>query len=1121
MPSILSRILGKKKNPDPAPLLDGEKYEAVPKTPSPSAPAFAETAQRPKSPLKVRSRESEKAHGLGIRRKPASTDGPAKPQISAAPILSLSLPDPKFEEKKTQGLGVVFEGITDGPPRLDDEVLGSKRLTPAETLSLVQKTSEVISDRGLDALGVMRPHWFASPRQQEIQLKLISRFLQTLSQQSNGASTSSRVTFESELRYTSDPHDVAAVLRWGLRHLQLEGNNFGSSNHLDWYKSFVESERSGSYPPKAFDDSLVPLLPTSHTQLLRAVLDLVSSLAAHSEENGISGNKLSKVLGWWVVSSRSIEGASWREFYLQWEAAARQFEHLFLAYIRTQEAQSRMPRRLTELVKNYPFARNRREDDGVFLPRSRFTTRSATALFVRVTVDKSRALVRPHPLRIVEDALMASAESESTSEFAIFWQGIRNLASKPVASEDDSKEKSENSNASLNLSTILTDETIRLLSLVPTPDGDGGVVSLLTSLPSGLEQRSISLGDRSPTTENGITQIPPKDNLPNDKAAAPSSVSNRETEMNTDWQSFSNAGFRSPSGLSLAASLWDNDTEVTHPVAKKNLAVGKRNLSIKTGSSRPVSVDSPLQPPPVAQPRRLTFGEPQLVKLDEAFIDFWADTLLDTIARAWPTFVVCQLKSVPTLRLEENDKTIEWLIIERVAAEPTRPSPSPVGQSVKTLPPRPNSPSKSESGKSSRWTTSTLAATRKRWSLFPTRHESAPAVQGGKDRAARKAATDAKVGEMGEILKEEDEGKVNGIKANGVKANGMKAEVGEKDKVSYLPATHSNGALKGEEPATDVPVESTPIPTEVPSIVVEGLPKQPEQSAEVAAPTILQLESDTPAPESHPVDTPVVKELQPAAREGIAEPQPTEQETHKLPASDTNATPSVAHKPPLIVEPAAQAETTQSTHPTEETLTETEAVPIPEPQVSTLRSDEELASVHVEEHHTGERPATEVFLGSAVHETVEKLAISELVEESAILGSVEEPAIPQPAVQFAFPEPAEEPAVPEPIVEPTTVVPGQTEEKHIPEVSELVAHDAVEELAEESISQPENHVAEVSAPELTAVPLHDDSFSKSDVAEIPEGHAPETVPDAAPVHHEEPTTPSATANTEPNVDAEG
>jgi hypothetical protein len=189
---------------------------------------------------------------------------------------------------------------------------------------------------GLEVLGVMRPHWFASSRQQESQLRLISRFIQSLSsQQSNDDAGSSTANFESELRYAHDPHDVAAVLRWGLRHLRLENDSFGSSTTTDWYQSFVNSERSSSYPAKAFNEILLPLLPPAHSQLLRDVLDLVSSLAAHSEQNGISGNKLSKVLGWWIISDRNIEGSQWQAFYKEWEAAARQFEHLFLSYIRS------------------------------------------------------------------------------------------------------------------------------------------------------------------------------------------------------------------------------------------------------------------------------------------------------------------------------------------------------------------------------------------------------------------------------------------------------------------------------------------------------------------------------------------------------------------------------------------------------------------------------------------------------------------------------------------------------------------------------------------------------------------------------------------------------------------
>ena len=150
MPSLLSRFLGKKKNTDPSLLLDGEKYEAVPKTPSPSAPTFPEALRRsmsPTFPSKTKSKD-QADKGLGIRRKQASTPATTAKANEELPMLSLSLPDTKLDEKKSQGLGTVFSDITDGPPRLDDEVLGAKRLTPIETLDLVQKTSEVISEQG-------------------------------------------------------------------------------------------------------------------------------------------------------------------------------------------------------------------------------------------------------------------------------------------------------------------------------------------------------------------------------------------------------------------------------------------------------------------------------------------------------------------------------------------------------------------------------------------------------------------------------------------------------------------------------------------------------------------------------------------------------------------------------------------------------------------------------------------------------------------------------------------------------------------------------------------------------------------------------------------------------------
>lgn len=183
---------------------------------------------------------------------------------------------------------------------------------------------------------MMHPHWYsASP---DVQRKLISLFILSLTPRSPITTLSPTPTspamFNTELEYTRSPHDIAAVLRWALRHVRLEGDSFGGTpGQWDWYSTFLDTERARSYPPSAFSEFLK--LPPAHHQLLVATLEIVSSLAAHSEHNGISGSKLSKSFGLWLLTTkRAEEGEDWAAFYARWERAGRVLEHLFLAYIR-------------------------------------------------------------------------------------------------------------------------------------------------------------------------------------------------------------------------------------------------------------------------------------------------------------------------------------------------------------------------------------------------------------------------------------------------------------------------------------------------------------------------------------------------------------------------------------------------------------------------------------------------------------------------------------------------------------------------------------------------------------------------------------------------------------------
>jgi Domain of unknown function (DUF1708) len=185
----------------------------------------------------------------------------------------------------------------------------------------------------------MHPHWYsASP---DVQRKLISRYLLSLAPNStittfSPSSAASVSAFESELNYTRSPYDIAAVLRWGLRHLKLHADAFGKdSSEWEWYTTFAETERVSNYPPQAFTQILVPNLPAAHSELLFATLDIISSLAAHSELIGSSGSKIAKLLGVWLLAAhRHVENDDWNTFYDRWERAGRIMEHLFLARIR-------------------------------------------------------------------------------------------------------------------------------------------------------------------------------------------------------------------------------------------------------------------------------------------------------------------------------------------------------------------------------------------------------------------------------------------------------------------------------------------------------------------------------------------------------------------------------------------------------------------------------------------------------------------------------------------------------------------------------------------------------------------------------------------------------------------
>ncbi|KAI9435839.1 hypothetical protein H4582DRAFT_1796100, partial [Lactarius indigo] len=709
MPSFLSKLLGRKKLQEPEPstdkrgsptsLLEG-KFEAVSPTVSPSAALFTDSgAAQIRGNDKTKDKESP-FNLLRYKSRPSSDSSTTENPVTDVPHLSLTLPVTK---DRGRALDVVFESGHEVFALLDEAAIGERRLSPHETLSLVRACSQVIVERGLETLGIMHPHWHSAS--QEVQHRLISLYILSLASNSPNSVTSptspTSATFESELHYARSPHDVGAVLRWGLRHLKLDGASFGKeSGDWTWYNTFAAAERTGSFPSDAFSKSLIPQLPLAHSELLLATLDIISSLSAHGEANGSSGSRLSRFLGLWLLTAEhSPEGDDWATFYDRWDRAGRILEHLFLARIRGEAHQ--LPRRLTELVEQYPYASDPDASDDSLLPRPRFSTRDYDALLVRLDTEYIGALKpRSHPLRLIADALRAQSAPESANvEDADLWDSIRKaslILDSPGGTGDLA-----HTEPIPNFSNVFSDETIRLLSLIPADISDKNkhtpTFVLLSPISPG-RPRSFSLPDspRSPTQVDHSHASPPgrPTVAPSPNANPSTAPTTASPETPTDWLQFSNKGFGSISPTrDLVATLWDNDVEVTvpppAPLSRK---------SSRRAHSRRSSVDSPsaqTHVPPLPAAPALPASKATLiarVKLNEAFVDFWADALFDPISKPWLRFVLCQLKPLPSV-LASSTPTPTWLIIEQrfVRHAPAHPPKEEI--EAPTTPPRPRASS--------------------------------------------------------------------------------------------------------------------------------------------------------------------------------------------------------------------------------------------------------------------------------------------------------------------------------------------------------------------------------------------------------------------------------------------
>ncbi|KAF5329545.1 hypothetical protein D9619_009366 [Psilocybe cf. subviscida] len=1062
MHAFLSKIFGRKKDEkkdeetsptalSPTQLLDG-KFEAVSPTVSPSASKFLELDQ-------TNGERDQSTSSARTTTRPTSLDGKSS-KLDTLPHLSLN-----FGETRTEGF------LLDDEIRgLSDNLIGERRLNPLEALILIRSCSQAITAHGLETLGLMHPHWYSSSP--DTQRKLISQFLH--SQSIKNANDTITTTFDSAIESTRSMHDIAAVLRWGLRHLQLDGDSFGTD--AGWYKTFLDAEAAAQYPPKAFSEKLAPMIPLAHLELLTTTLELFSSLAAHSEANSTSGSKLAKLFGIWLLTARQIEDKDdWFSFYARWERTGRQLEHLFLARIRDTNEDERMPIRLLELVRKYPYTQGLSSPttDIQLLPRPRLSTPIYDALFVRIEIEFPPSARKPkskmHPLNLLADAF---ATKVTTGEYADLWTKITAA--------------SKNGESPLPLSNIFADETIRFLSIVPdsnkAKEAKSPTFSLLQS-PSSPSAGSLASVEAE---VQAATQAPSSHKKFATEPITPLTAS--ASAIGNDWDQFSSSGFldSSPAIAPLVATLFDQDIEKTVP-PEPSAALSRRSSRRVKAISRK-SVDLSRTPPkdvayfpapteagpneinPVVRAARL-----EMIQFDEAFIDFWTDSLLDPITAKWPTFIICKFKStlVPSLTYgapsEDNQqqKQLKWLVLEQVYTSAKPPPP--------IMLPTPDATPMTSPVEQAR-AVSPTPSTKKRFNFW-SMSRSTSSTSTGSANGKKKAPT-GKVNEMGELVEESAEQVKNKYVAQTANEDPSKKvvtrvpvpaeEIKDSSAVpvaaaaaavaaTTVAATAVAAAAVTADSETTTPPEEDKTPTQEIVAPIQEEVSNPQAVAEAVVPALESVHADaqvgTPVADTVPPPPAATSELtttptEPPSIGPTADAAAPAFDEPEVPATPTGlvreaiapqAVPLVVEPeiPPQAEEVTAAAHTEATSTPAVETVSIVETPPVVEEVPAALSDDVETVSAPTVEIDAV-IPVVEALQVEAVP-PVGETSVSRMIEEPEVaLAPVVEPADAPivvavsvveaaPVIEKALPAPAlEAESTVAPIVEAETATPFAT-----------------------------------------------------------------------------------------------
>jgi hypothetical protein len=699
-----------------------------------------------------------------------------------------------------------------------------------------------------------------------------------------------------------------------------------------------------------------------------------------------------------------------------------------------------MPTRLQELVKQYPYSKYGVEGDDL-LPRPRFSTRQYDALFVRVDTElpSSGRVVKEHPLRLIAEAFSAQLSPSSGSDGEV-WDRLKKAA--------DEAEAESSPDGKTALTKIFADETVNLLNRVPMDASLAGPkTNAASATPTPTRAASPVRGRSFYSTENangnGVHATNEPSNVGADDKATlkvPTSIPLPPSPVTPDWAAFSTSGFgESPQPLAFL----DKDVEKSKPVERRKS--GKRRQKSATRGPKNQHVDTPASPVaarqedaekdlPVSRPSVVTASS---IRLDEAFIDFWSDALLDPISADWPSFVICKLKP-----LANEEKPVPWLVIEQVYT----PSPSQLA-AMSEVQGKKRAASPRPSFKSG----GTFGGVKKRFSLFGGRSNSTASDKTKKKKLGEK---DGKVGEMGEILDEEvekqnvknaDEEKVTA--GAGVVAVTVAAEELKEPKAEPSVAPFSEATRVVDEPKPD----DLPLPQKSHAVVPPDSGKSPV------------------------IESPALPEPETSGSEAITKTETPPSQVHKSATEPKGQDVAQVTEIDQVPEPSPTPTATQQKSSTQE---EGVASLPPAPEAVVL---------------AGETPGPQVALSTSEPEAI-ALAAEPDLGASPIVDA--QPAAPEPEPVTEVPEVPTAPATIPPADETTPMVTSTVPEETIHPAEEA----SISAAEPQGSDAPEPHTA-VAEPEVTPEqpsPEPDVAPEESKAASAEPDAAPEFTTDAVP-----------------------